>query len=425
MKVCIVGLGYVGLTLAGRCLEVGHKVYGLELNSDILTSLRKGRAHFIEPGLDLILANSMDEGTFEFFDANRKLDINVSMDVIIITVGTPLFPGSSEPNLGYITSAIRSINAIMNSETLVVLRSTVVVGLTRSKVIPLLSAITGNEESDVLVAFCPERTLEGAALKELKELPQIISGNNTSALDTARTFFKTISNSVLEAESLESAELVKLFNNVYRDINFSIGNLFNDIAMYFNIDGIKAINLANRDYPRSNIAKPGLVGGPCLEKDSYILCSNIDDSDIQKVVLSARNLNESLEDKIINWVRENNFERIILFGMAFKGQPSTNDLRGSNSVNIARKLHSLGLKLAMFDPVASTEELESLYIGEVIQNIEIFEFGDSDCLLVLTNHNYFKSSEFTKVIKGKVVFDVWDVTKISNKITLGTYGIKK
>lgn len=421
MKICIVGLGYVGLTLAGRCLEVGHEVLGVEINKATRDTISSGKAHFHEPGLNEIISRAISSKRLDVVAPSFIDNCSNTFDVIVITVGTPLKNGSNTPNLGYISDSLRSISSLVSESNLLVLRSTVTVGLTRTSVIPLLESFTGIHSASLNVAFCPERTLEGDALNELASLPQVVSGNRKKAEDLAQQFFKTLCPSVLLAESLESAELVKLFNNVYRDINFSIGNLFNNVAMYFGIDGIEAINLANKDYPRSTIARPGLVGGPCLEKDSYILCSNIDDIGISSVVLEARKYNESLESNIVAWALENSSSRILICGMAFKGKPGTNDLRGSNSVSIARKLHAYGRQIDMYDPICSVNELSQLGFGNVVNNINSLNVGYGDCVIVLNNNEFFETREFANAVSAGRVLDVWNVVQLKNKLTLGNY----
>ena len=152
-------------------------------------------------------------------------------------------------------------------------------------------------ENKILLCFCPERTIEGNALDELSELPQIIGGLNSNSYNAAEDFFRKITPTILSVESLEAAELVKLFNNTYRDIEFSTGNYFNRIAQSFGINGVSLIKTANYLYPRSKIALPGLVGGPCLEKDSYILVHEMPDNKGKDFVLGARNHNESMNLK--------------------------------------------------------------------------------------------------------------------------------
>ena len=149
---------------------------------------------------------------------------------------------------------------------------------------------------------------------------------------------------IVKVESLEAAELVKLFNNTYRDIHFSIGNYFNEIAQSFNINGIELIKSANYQYERSKIANPGFVGGPCLEKDAYILVDNMETSPGKSFVLEARKYNEKLEETVSNWIikkiKDNKINSIGLSGFAFKGRPATSDLRGSSSLNILKMLSS-------------------------------------------------------------------------------------
>ena len=417
MNVTIVGLGYVGLTLAGHCLKNGHRVSGVEINPKILKALNLGKAHFHEPGLDEIISNNLGK---QLKLTDNAIEITQT-DVIIITVGTPLTKGSKEPDLNYISSAITAISHLISKNTLIILRSTVTVGLTREKILPLISDLTKIESHSIKIAFCPERTVEGDALQELYNLPQIVSGNNIDAVSMAANFFSKMTSEVIKVESLEAAELVKLFNNVYRDINFSIGNLFNDVARNYNLNGLDLISIANHNYKRSNISKPGLVGGPCLEKDSYILCSNIENKELSDIILGARRYNENLEDKIVRYIEKQNVNRVILCGMAFKGKPETGDLRGSNSVNIAYKLSNTIKELFLFDPIALNTELEDLQIGQVISDIYMFNLKRTDLIVILNNNQFFETHEFSNFISISQVLDLWDITNLENKNTLGNY----
>ena len=168
-------------------------------------------------------------------------------------MGTPLYPNSTKPNLEAISAAVKSLLPAYDGNQVVIVRSTVSVGTTRKVVLPLLSKLIGKREEELFVSMCPERTIEGKALQELKTLPQIISGNNQKAVDMARRVFEKISPHVIEAKSLEEAELAKLYCNTYRDINFSVGNAFCLAAQMFGVDGMSVINLANEVYSRSKI----------------------------------------------------------------------------------------------------------------------------------------------------------------------------
>ena len=294
-------------------------------------------------------------------------------------------------------------------------------------VIPFLKELNGSDE--VFVAMCPERTIEGKAIEELRHLPQIVSGNNQRAIDRAKEIFSRITDKIIVADSLEEAELIKLYNNTYRDMNFAIGNAFCLAAQTFGIDGTRVIKHANEGYSRSRIALPGFVAGPCLEKDSYILTDNMIDCNEKNFILGARHINESLENAVVDWVQKNigapsNENVLTLSGMAFKGRPATSDLRGSSSVNIARKLHALGYKLQLHDFAADPVELKNLNVGDVFDDLNE-ACRRSKVLLILNNHE--KYSELRLLRADMLILDAWDVCReLSGKaFTLGNMNIDR
>lgn len=332
-------------------------------------------------------------------------------DAFIITVGTPLYPNSNKPNFDAISTAIESLRTVYDGKQLVIIRSTVSVGTTRKVVLPLLSKLSGKPAEEIFVSMCPERTVEGKALRELMTLPQIISGNNSAALQMARRVFEKISPQIITANTLEEAELAKLYCNTYRDINFSVGNAFCLAAQKFGVDGANVIRLANEGYSRAKIALPGFVAGPCLEKDAYILTDNLPDCASKNFIFAARKISESLEGFVVDWVKHHvgASGTLILSGMAFKGRPATSDLRGSSSVNIARKLFAAGYLLRLHDFVAPVEDLETLQLGAVVTDLSA-ACEDSTALLVLNNHERYEEFQLP-ALKNFVVFDAWQVCK--------------
>ena len=261
MRIGIIGLGYVGLTLALAAATKGIDVYGIELSQHIKNCLKENKAHFYEPGLD----NLIQRYNNKMFHVVEEFPQDVKFDIFIITVGTPLKEGEDKtPNLEYIKTACMSIKEVYDGTQLVILRSTVSVGTTRKIVLPFLSELSRKSIEEIYISMCPERTIEGKAVEELMKLPQVISGNNERALEIAQKFFRKMTPCVIEADSLEEAELIKLYCNAYRDMTFAIGNAFCMAAQEFGVDGVLAIEHANYGYIRSNIAKPGFVAGPCL-----------------------------------------------------------------------------------------------------------------------------------------------------------------
>ena len=419
MRVGIIGLGYVGLTLAVAAAARNVDVFGVETNQHIKDCLKENRAHFFEPGLDNLIKrvnNKTLHVVNSFTEANEKYD------AFIITVGTPLkkIDGKKqeEPNFQYIKDALQgTLKDVYDGSQLIILRSTVSVGTTRKIVRPFLAQLCGKPEEDILVAMCPERTIEGKAVDELYNLPQIISGNNHKSIEIAQTFFRNLTPCILEAKTLEEAELIKLYCNTYRDMTFALGNVFCMAAQEFGVDGISAIENANYGYARSNIAKPGFVAGPCLEKDAYILINNMPDCDSKKFILAARKFNESLEDLVVRWVREKVGEPsentvIALSGMAFKGQPETSDLRGSSSVYIAEKLKEAGYKMNLHDFIAIPEEMNALNLGRVYRDLHD-ACANARVLLVLNNHKKYGSVMDDPVFHygrdGFEILDSWNV----------------
>lgn len=437
MIIGIIGLGYVGLTLGLVAASKGITVYGTEIDESIKALLKKNQSHFYEKGINELL-EKYNNKTFHVVESFPK---NIPFDAFIVTVGTPLI-GENEkcPNYNYILSAIKSLEGLYNGSQMIILRSTVSVGTTRNFVLPLLEQMSQKNKKDILVGMCPERTIEGKALSELTSLPQIISGNNDQSLAVAKTLFTKITPDVVVTDSLEEAELAKLYCNVYRDITFAMGNAFCLAAQSFSVDGVKVIERANFGYPRSNIAKPGFVSGPCLEKDAHILLNNMPESMFKNFISSARTLNETLEDLVCSWVRKTigpatKDNAITLTGMAFKGFPETSDLRGSAAVYIAKKLASLGYTLYLHDFVAHPLQMEALKVGKVFASDKLLEACmSSKMLLVLNNHKNYATIKYHPSISrqhGFRILDIWNACTLlhaSDDVlidTIGTINIKE
>lgn len=433
MTIGIIGLGYVGLTLAIAAADSGITVYGVETNPHIKECLSQNRAHFFEPGLDLMIT----EHNLKDFFCVEQFPKDIKFDAFIITVGTPLKKGGAKkPTYEYIKSAIDTIRHVYTGDQLVILRSTVSVGTTRNVILPLLKQLCGRPEEEILISMCPERTVEGKAIKELKSLPQVISGNNDKSLQIAHRLFSQITTEIVSVDTLEEAELVKLYCNTYRDMTFALGNVLCMAAQEFGVDGSKVITAANKGYQRANIPMPGFVAGPCLEKDAYILTSNMPKSASRDFILSTRRFNESMEEAVVKWVERQlgsgTSEKIIaLSGMAFKGVPETSDLRGSSSVSIAQKLAAKGFTLKLHDYVAWQGELKELSLGQVSSNLEEL-CVDADLLIVLNNHIKYAEAELDRRAckESLVILDTWNVCRKLREsgfkyYTLGNISIDK
>lgn len=409
-KICVVGLGYVGLTLSIVLAEKSFEVYGVETNKSILEQLNKCKPHFREKNLDILLK--------KFLNRNLHISGKISehdFGTFIICVGTPLNKKTKKPVLDYVINASNEVAKCLSEDALVVLRSTIPIGTTRNIVKPILD----NSKKDYRLAFCPERTVEGAALTELKQLPQIVGGIDEDSIDRALDIFRRVTPTTIQVSSLEAAEMIKILDNTFRDVNFAYANEIAIICEKLGLDALELILSANMGYPRTKIPTPGFVGGACLEKDPYILVYFAEKLGYNpSLIKDSRSINESLPLHIAKKI-ENGFKKlkkdknskIFITGFAFKGQPETADLRGSSTIDLLTNLKKMGYKnLYGHDFVVLPKDLEKL--GVKLCTIE-YGFKNSDCVIIATNHlSYYNLDiEYLSSLMNKpsLLIDVWRV----------------
>ena len=414
--IVVLGMGYVGLTLALELAEEGFRVTGIDVDPMKIANLTAGRSHVHEQGIHELLREQLKSN----FSVSQK--IPKDGDVFIISVSTPVGgfeSGTPVPILNDLISASAMVGKVLTTGALVVLRSTVPMGATREVVLPILereSMLFGGR--DFHLAFAPERTLEGKALQELRTLPQIIGGLNEDSVEATVALFRELTPTIVRVESLEAAELVKLINNAFRDYKFAFTNQIVRIASIFNIDVFDVIRAANNSYPRDPIPLPSPgVGGPCLTKDPYILSSIAEKANISKTLsIYARHVNESMHsfvaDSLLNQLRTLGKDpaecSVLICGLAFKGQPETGDLRNSSSIEIAELLKGKVGQLYGYDPVASADDLQRYNI----QFVDIPNgFKGIDAVMFLNNHLSFYKLDTFKMMRllndRGIVYDAW------------------
>jgi UDP-N-acetyl-D-mannosaminuronic acid dehydrogenase len=384
-EICIMGVGYVGLTLGVAMAKRGYKVHGVEIDQNKLSLLKLGKPYFYEVGLESAMKAMVNTGFLTFSDEIPSRPY----PVYIITVGTPLAKGTSIPRFDMIERTAGEISDVMREDSLVVLRSTVAVGTTREIVLPILRRKVKAPQ----VVFAPERTLEGRALEELFTLPQVVGAIDERSMIRASQIFHKITPTVVRVSYLETAEIIKLFDNVYRDVQFAIGNEIAEICETVGVNGYEAIRAANLGYVRTNIALPGYVGGPCLSKDPYILAYSLKKRNHKpRITLDARGLHEKLQgriaDRILKWTTEHKLDpqevKVTLLGMAFKGAPQTDDLREAPSIIMVRELRKRGFKnLFGHDYFVPTEKIAALKIRPV----DIAEAFNNTSIVIFMNNN--------------------------------------
>lgn len=414
--VVVIGLGYVGLTLAVALADAGFMVTGVENNDEKVSILAKGDSYIKENGLNEVLREQV----------NRNLYVDTALpeggDVFIISVGTPVEKNGSaqpQPVLHYIHQVCQDVGRHLRPGNLVILRSTVPVGASRKIVLPLLEQQSGLKcGRDFHLAFAPERTIEGKALRELRELPQVIGGYNEESMEAAAALFRDLTPAIIRVSSLEAAEMVKLVNNSFRDLIFSFSNQVSQIAAAFNIDVLEVIKAANQGYPRDRVPLPSPgVGGPCLTKDPYIFNHVAEKLDVGPTLFEkGRVVNESMHqfiaDRILGQLAQLGKPveqaKALVCGLAFKGRPETGDIRNSSAVEIYNLLKKYIPNIKGHDPIAEPKDMEM----EGIKPATLYDdFADIDAVLFLNNHRFYEKLDLFKMTRlmapHPIILDSW------------------
>jgi UDP-N-acetyl-D-mannosaminuronic acid dehydrogenase len=405
----VVGLGYVGLTLAVTLARKGFTVHGVDASPAVLDALGQGRPHLFEPGVE--------EGVRAFLGERLHVAAELprdGIDAAIICVSTPV-GADHTPELGNLRAAARHVGERSGPGTLVIVRSTVPVGASRAVVLPELAA----RWSRPRLAFAPERTIQGQALRELEELPQVVGGLDADSTQAASELFARVTRRVVPVSSLEAAELVKLVNNCHTDLIYSYGNEVAMMAESWRLDPLEVIRAANLEYPRPDLARPGFVGGACLSKDPYILVSAARAAGYTPwLVGQARGLNERMPahvaERLVALIRRARGRaegaRLSVLGWAYKGWPPTDDMRGTPVVSMLPLLRAAGLALRGHDYLVAPEVIRGLG-AEPVSPEEAFD--GADAVLVITNHPEYAKLDLgallPKLRRPAVLYDCWRI----------------
>jgi len=345
-KVCVVGLGYIGLPTACLLASKGFSVHGVDINQKAVDFINMGKAHIVEPDLDLLLKAAVNSGRLKAYLKPEKAD------VFILAVPTP-FKEDHKPDLSYVEAAVDSIIPYLHEGNLVLLESTSPVGTTEMITQRILEkrkdlAVAGHDnqsKSNLFVAYCPERVLPGSILKELINNDRTVGGVDEKSTQKAQEFYKKfVVGQVLPTNS-RTAELVKLSENAFRDVNIAFANELSRVCRSLNIDVWELIALSNR-HPRVKILRPGPgVGGHCIAVDPWFIIDSAPNE--TQVMLASRKVNDSQPEYSFKQISEHFAELelskrpIALLGLAFK--PNIDDLRESPAVEVV-KLVANGFK---------------------------------------------------------------------------------
>lgn len=406
--VAFIGLGYIGLPTAVVMANSGVDVTGIDVNTDYVERINRGEVPIVEPGLEEGLKLALDSGNF------RATTQMVHADTYIVAVPTP-FTDTYNVDMKYIYAVAESIAPTLKGNELIVLESTSPPQTTRQMAEKILHlrpdlAADGDKNSEgkpvIYFAHCPERILPGNAMKELVTNDRIIGGETREATQRATEIYRTFCKGELLGTNAITAEMAKLTENSFRDVNIAFANELSLICDNLGINVWELIELANH-HPRVSILQPGPgVGGHCIAVDPWFIVSS--DPKNSRLIRTAREVNDSkpnwVVDKVEEALRETNAERIAVLGLAFKA--NIDDLRESPSLNIATALSDKFADKKIFCVEPNIQTLPSSLAG--YQNVELADtdqaIAAANVIVLLVDHSEFKNVTAAQ-LKGKVVID--------------------
>jgi UDP-N-acetyl-D-mannosaminuronic acid dehydrogenase len=401
MLISVIGLGYIGLPTAVVLARAGHCVVGVDINSHVVDTVNKGQIHIVEPGLDMAVADAVASATLCAQSAPA------AADVFVIAVPTPFRTGTNgipQPNIDYVLDAARSIAPVLRPGNLVLLESTSPVGATE-QVAEVIGELSGLNTKQLHIAYCPERVLPGCILQELISNDRVIGGLTPAAAEAGKGFYSTFCKGELHTTTARTAELVKLAENSFRDVNIAFANELSLVCDRLDINVRELIHLANH-HPRVNVLQPGCgVGGHCIAVDPWFIAAEA--PDCTPLIQAARRVNDGKSRWVIQQVQARAAvleeqlgrpARIGCLGLAFK--PDVDDLRESPALHITTELLVAGLEVLACEPNLHEHLTIKLHTLDQV-------LADADLLVFLVAHSPFRDLD----LSGHIVFDLCGVTE--------------
>jgi len=379
-KICVIGLGYIGLPTAALLANKGYDVHGVDVVQSTVDTINRGEIHIVEPELDTFVQAAVKS------EKLKATLVPVEADVFIIAVPTPFHDGFV-PNIDYVISATRAISPYIKEGNIVILESTSPVGTT-DKVEEVLKE-EGIDTSKLYIAHCPERVLPGQIMRELVENDRIVGGTTKEATQKTVEFYKTFVDGEVLSTDAKTAEMAKLTENSFRDTNIAFANELSILCDKFGINVWELIALTNR-HPRVNVLQPGAgVGGHCIAVDPwFIVHAGGEDA---KIIRTAREVNtyktewaiEKIKNEALKFEKEHGRKaKVACMGLAFK--PNIDDLRESPALYITRQLRANNLDVLAVEPnIESFSEFDIVDYKEALEKADVVTF--------LVGHKEFKN----------------------------------
>ena len=397
-KIVVMGLGYIGLPTASMMATKGHQVVGVDISAEIVATINSGKIHIVEPDLDILVKSAVNSGNLQASLLPEEAD------TFIIAVPTPFTATETNPfspDISYVEAAAQCIAPCLRPGNLVILESTSPVGTTErvSTIIRELRPDLADPTHGIFVAHCPERVLPGKIIRELVDNDRIIGGINRLSAEKARDLYKSFCSGEIYLTDARTAELAKLTENTFRDVNIAFANELSMICDKLGVNVWELIELANR-HPRVNILKPGPgVGGHCIAVDPWFIVAAAPEQ--AQLIRTAREVNDAKPHWVVEKVRKRaaRFVDPVIGCLGLSYKADVDDIRESPALEITRQIQALKIgKVLVCEP----------YINSVKAGFPRYDLDtvvrEADILVVLVDHAEFKGID-RDVLKEKVVID--------------------
>jgi len=396
-KICVLGLGYIGLPTASTFATHGLRVVGMDVNPRVVETLQNGGLHIHEPGLRTLVQAALKSGNLSISTEPEEAE------AFIIAVPTP-FKEGKKADMEFVISASQAIVPHLRPGNLVILESTSPPRTTIDVVAPILEKSGLKAGEDFHLAYSPERVLPGQILRELIDNARVIGGIDRASSEAGRDLYATFVRGEIICTTATTAEMVKLMENTYRDVNIAIANEFSRLAARFGVDVWEAIELANR-HPRVNILRPGPgVGGHCISVDPWFLVEAA--PDLTPLIRTSRQVNDEQPGVVVDLLHKAlgglAGKRLAILGLAYK--PDVDDLRESPAVDIAYRLVEMGAEVVAYEPFKLDAEFPGISMAQSLEAA----LGGVDGLVLLVAHTPLANlvpGDVAAITKARVAID--------------------
>lgn len=396
-RIGILGLGYVGLPMAAIFAKKGFRVKGGDINPEIVDTINRGESPINENGIEPMVKEAVSSG---MLSATSDTDTVVrESDVILVVVQTPI-DDEKKPNLAAIKSAILTISKNLREGKLIIIESTLPPGATEEELVPMLEESGLLAGRDFYLAYSPERAIPTKTIEEIQENSRIIGGISGESAELAKALYSQITTGDLVTCDIKTAEMVKVIENTYRDVNIALSNEIAMLCEKLGVDAMNAIEMANK-HPRVNLLRPGTgVGGHCIPKDPHFLIGKARELGVElKVITSARRVNENMPKHLLKMIeralksadKKIEDSKVAILGIAYKGE--TDDIRETPSREVIETLAELNCDVFSHDPFVSSD------FGKRFSNNLEDAARDADCLVIVTDHEEYKRLDLAKLSK--------------------------